>query len=258
MLINPLTLSLTRFAPLWAPEDEGSGQDTGSDAGEDATDGGEGGADANAGGTPEPVLGGGTGDKADDNSDDGEDASKESGSEGDDGADGEEGKDEDNSVPEGDADYAFTLPEGVEMDEALASEMTPLLKELKIGQADANKLAASLTGYLQKQAETYMNDYVTKVEGWTEAAKNDKELGADWNATVAVANNGLQKFGTPELTAALAETGMSNNPEMIRFMYRVAKATGNDVLDRGKNVDTSDLPPEQSWYGKTTPSKKAG
>lgn len=253
MLINPLNW-MRHLQPLFENEDgTGGGEDTGaaSGEGEGAGDGGTG-TDDNSG-TPEPVLGGGTG-EAEDNSDEDKAAEEESGS--DEGADGEE--DEDNSVPEGDASYEFTMPDGIELDEALATEMSPLLKEMGVGKADANKLATALTTYMQKQAEDAVNAYVDKVNGWTDAAKADKELGGDWDTTVAVANNALQKFGTPELTSALAETGMSNHPEMIRCMLRVAKATGNDTLDRGKDVNTSDLPPEAAWYGNTTPNKKAG
>lgn len=253
--MNPLMMNWTRnlFDILREGEDgTGSGGDAGGDTGADAGNGGDGGAEADAGKTPAPVLGGGTG-KADDNSDDDGQASKE-GAEGDDGA----GDEPDNTVPGEGEDYDFTLPEGVEMDAAMAEAMSPLLKQMNIGRADANALAEALTGYLSGQAEATMNAYVEKVEGWTAAARKDPELGADWEKNTQIANAGLQKFGTPELTAALQETGMSNHPEMIRFMYRVAKATGNDTLDRGKEVDTSDIPAETSWYGKTTPDKKAG
>lgn len=254
-MFNPL-MKWINFQPLFEEESGNGGGDTGAGegTGENAGDGGEGTADGNSG-QPDPVLGGGTG-KTEDNPDGDKAADDKSGADEGEGA-GDEG-DEDNSVPEGDASYEFKMPEGVEMDEELASEMTPLLKDLKIGNADANKLATALTTYMQKQAEGMMDAYVDKVNKWTSDAKADKELGADWDGNVAIANNALQKFGTPELTASLAETGMSNHPEMIRFMYRVAKATGNDTLDRGKDVDTSDLPPEASWYGKTTPDKKAG
>lgn len=253
---NPLMIDWRRhLTPMWENEDgAGGGENTGGDVGAGADDGGDVGADDNSGDTPDPVLGGGTG-KAEDNSEKGDEAAEKSGSD-DDGA-GDEG-DEDNTVPEGDAKYEFALPDGLEVDEVLAETMTPLLKDLKIGKADANKMAEALTSYMQGQADAMVSDYVKQVETWTEAAKSDKELGADWNKTVAVANNALQKFGTPEMTQALAETGMSNHPEMIRFMLRVAKATGNDTLDRGKDVDTSELPTEKAWYGNTTPDKKAG
>jgi hypothetical protein len=43
----------------------------------------------------------------------------------------------------------------------------------------------------------------------------------------------MQQFGTPELKAALEQTGMGNHPELVRLFAKVGKAMGEDSLVAG-------------------------
>ena len=45
----------------------------------------------------------------------------------------------------------------------------------------------------------------------------------------AIARTAVDKFGTPELKELLVSHGVGNHPEMIRFMVKVGKLTGEDV-----------------------------
>ena len=49
-----------------------------------------------------------------------------------------------------------------------------------------------------------------------------------------VAKKALETFGTPELRTLLNESGMGNNPEVIRAFYRVGKAISEDKFVSGK------------------------
>jgi hypothetical protein len=255
---------MIRMQPFWAPPDEGGSGDTPSgDTGDEATGDDAGGTDADlSGGTgdgdeksaaaPDAVLGAGaavTGDadapKDDDASD--KDAGK-------DDAGDDKPKEGDDAVPE---EYQFEMPEGMELDTTMAEAMSPLFKEIGITQGQANQLVAAYSGQIGAKAEADASQFVNRVTEWTNAAQADPEIGNErWDQTVAISNQALQKLGTPELTVALAETGMSNHPEMIRFMTRVASAIGEDAFVPGDTVDTSDVPTEVSWYGKTTPTTK--
>jgi hypothetical protein len=147
----------------------------------------------------------------------------------------------------------------MELDEKMAEAMSPLFKDLGLTQKQANQLVATYGEQVKDQAEAAAQQFVDRVTEWTDTAKADKEIGNDnWDASVAAGNAALQKFGTPELTQALGETGMSNHPEMIRFMTRVAKAVGEDTFEPGDTVDTEGKSTEESWYGSTTPTTKKG
>ena len=253
--------NVSRFIAFDAPDGAG-GEGTGDGGtGEgvtdgDVKDGGTGEGDGKPAGTPDAILKGGTGD-ADANA--GGDDTKPKDGDGD--GDGDGTTDEQDTVPEGDYDFTGAMPDGVTLDAALAGAMAPAMKEAGITQKQANILAATMATVTQANAEASAQGFVDQVTEWTDAARADKEIGGtdeNWKATVDIANAAIQKVGTPEFTAMLGETGVSNHPEMIRVMARVGKALGQDTLDPDLNVDTSDVPTEAKWYGKTTSDKKKG
>ena len=125
--------------------------------------------------------------------------------------------------------------------------------------SQANKLAAFMAEMRQAEADQIVNDYVTRQNSYVTTAKADQEIGGtQWDVSVAAANQTLQKFGTPALTAALREHGMQNHPELIRLMKRVGLATADDTAPKGDAVDNTEVPAEERWYGSTTPTKKRG
>jgi hypothetical protein len=45
---------------------------------------------------------------------------------------------------------------------------------------------------------------------------------------LSVAKKALDAFGSPELRVLLEQSGLGNNPEVIRFMFRAGKAISED------------------------------
>jgi hypothetical protein len=198
-------------------------------AGSAAADGGEG---AGAEGAAEGAAAEGQGDNGTLLSGDKAGA----GSEGKDGAEGVEGKaegdgegdgkdaDPSQQVPE-DGKYEFEMPEGVELDAALAEKAAPILKEQNITRAQANALAKLVAEDRKAQFEKWSETQ----ENWVKQAKTDKEFGGDkFDASIKGARSVLEKFGTPELREYLTASGGGNHPEMIRFMARVGNAISDD------------------------------
>jgi hypothetical protein len=67
---------------------------------------------------------------------------------------------------------------------------------------------------------------------WQDAIKADPEIGGDkLDANLAKVSKVLDQYGTKELRQALAYTGAGNNPEIARFMVKMA-----DVLVEGGHV----------------------
>ena len=123
-------------------------------------------------------------------------------------------------VPEEYAD--FTMPEGIEVDKSLTEGFKPIAKELGLTQEQAQKLVDYYaSGVLSQRQEQWAG--VQK--GWQDTAKTDKEFGGNqFNENMGLAKSALDKFGTPELKQFLDQYGGGNNPEVIRFFYRVGKA----------------------------------
>lgn len=247
---------MSRYRPVWAPEDEtgSGGENTGEGAAPDAGAGGDATDTAETeNGTDEGIqttLDGGTAE--------GEDNTSEDGGEGEKDGDGED--EAETEVPE---EYDFSeveLPDGMEIDAAFAEAAAPVLKELGMNQEQANKLAGLYAQQLQAQAETQMTEVKKMITGWVDTAKADEEVGkGNWDESVRLGNAALRQFGTPELIQeVMVNQGLGNHPEVIRFMARVGKHVASDNAPTGTETEGDAVPPEQKWYGATTPTSKKG
>lgn len=132
-------------------------------------------------------------------------------------------------------EYAdFTVPEGMTLDTEAIGELKVLAKEKNLGQEDTQKFVDLGAKIVQKVESQYKDQIANVQAGWLEATKTDKEFGGDnLQENVAVAKKALDAFGTPELSKLLTESGLGNNPEIIRVLYRVGKAVSEDRLVPG-------------------------
>jgi len=152
--------------------------------------------------------------------------------------------------PEGAPDkYEFKAPEGKEYDSAVLDSFSEAAKEANLTQDAAQKLlekvAPALASRQQEQVEAIRN-------GWLESAKTDKEFGGEkLQENLGVARKALESFGSPELRKLLDDTGIGNNPEVIRFMYRAGKAISEDSFVSGAPNNKANINPATVLYDNT-------
>lgn len=148
----------------------------------------------------------------------------------------DEGADTDEGTDDKPQDYAdFNLPEGMSMDEGLLTEVLPVFKEAGITQDVAQKLIDIQSKQVMALEQGKLDAFNQLNQEWKDASINDKEFGGDkFDQTVANAKAALDSFGTPELTKLLNETGIGNNPEVIRFMNKVGALTQEDSPGNGQ------------------------
>lgn len=135
----------------------------------------------------------------------------------------------------------FAMPEGMELDGEVFDEFQALAKEHNLPQAEAQKYAdfgAKLVQKAQESTVQVMQEHWQEtVSKWVDEIKTDKDLGGDkLPETLAVARKVIDTFGGSELISVLEETGMTNNPELLRFVYRIGKATSDDTFHTGKGL----------------------
>jgi len=134
-----------------------------------------------------------------------------------------------NVIPE---KYEFKLPEGMEMDTTLLSEVEPIFKEIGLTQDKAQKVidayvAKVLPSYVKQQTATWE----AQKASWVESVKADKEIGGDKFAkAVEDANRVLNTLGTPELKKAFNDYGLGNHPEFVRVCSRMAANMKEDGI----------------------------
>lgn len=142
---------------------------------------------------------------------------------------GDAGAEEGSQLPP-DTYADFTVPEGMELNETLLAEATPLFQEAGLTQEQAQKFIDFHAKQVQAGLEKQVGDFNQLMKDWREQSAADKEFGGDnFEKSVKIAQNAINKFGTPELKQLLEDHGMGNHPEMIRFMVRVGQTLKEDV-----------------------------
>lgn len=126
--------------------------------------------------------------------------------------------------------YEFNIPDGMQLDEKLAGAVEPVLKELQLTQTQADKLTEVWANYQTQQVAQNQEAFANLRKDWQAQVKADPDLGGDkFAANIQLANETLTRFGvTPEFLTFLDEWGLSNHPEMVRFVVNVGKTTAED------------------------------
>lgn len=138
-----------------------------------------------------------------------------------------------NQVP-ADGKYDLKMPDGVELDAELASALGPEFSELKLTNAQAQKLVDKYTAIQQERAGKQSTEWAARISGWVDEAKKDPEIGGvKWDATAASAQRAVKALGTPALGEYLNASGGGNHPELIRFMAKVGAMIKEDTPATG-------------------------
>lgn len=139
----------------------------------------------------------------------------------------EEEQDEAAQLPD---KYDLTPPEGFEINDELLAEVSPVFKELKLSNEQANKLMP-LAGKFAERLVSAQNDaFQAQATDWAKKAKADSEIGGrNWKETETLVARALDRLEAPkEFRALLGDTKLGNHPEMIRMFRRVGAAIGED------------------------------
>ena len=146
-------------------------------------------------------------------------------------SDGAEAKPADQPAGAPETYEAFTTADGAELDQAAVEAFTPVAKELGLTQDQAQKLVDLHAQQAQGWLQGLYDAHARQRADWVAAAKADSEIGGtDHTDKVAVAKDALKRFGTPELSQALEESGLGSHPEVVRFFHRVGKAIADDAV----------------------------
>lgn len=73
-----------------------------------------------------------------------------------------------------------------------------------------------------------------------------KEYGKAFDGNLAAAKGLIAKFGSPEVAQALETSGLGSNPDMIRFMVKVAKNFGEDGNALAGEAQQGTLTPQEA------------
>jgi len=122
----------------------------------------------------------------------------------------------------------------MELDKALVEKVAPVLKELDLSQAGAQKLSDFFSEWRKAEADAGAKAWNDTLDTWAKDSKADAEIGgANYDANLAVAMKAVNAFlKTPEERKAWGEfadsTGVGEHPVLKRLLYRIGKTIKDD------------------------------
>lgn len=130
------------------------------------------------------------------------------------------------------AEYGdFVLPEGLQADPELTTELKTVARELNLTQAQAQRLADLGVKSTQKQLQAIEAHVERQRDAWADETRADAEIGgAALQESLSHAKRALSEFGSPKLLALLNESGAGNHPEVIRAFAKMGRAMAADKV----------------------------
>jgi hypothetical protein len=137
-------------------------------------------------------------------------------------------------------DFKATIPEGVDMDEAITKEYSEIARSMNLTNEQANQMAAYGIKYGQQIADAVRDQYNAEVKAWGEQAK--AEMGAKFENIMTTAGAGIEAVEkvVPGIRQALNETGAGNRIEVIKafeMLGQLVQADPGKMVNAGGTVD---------------------
>lgn len=124
----------------------------------------------------------------------------------------------------------FTLPEGVQVDEATMTEAQAIFKESGLTQGAAQKFVDFYTKQLSSAVEKALEPGFNLRDQWRNEVKADKEIGGRLDEVKQTIGRALNSLNDPVLAdgfrKAMDITGAGDNPAFIKAFFKLAQRVG--------------------------------
>ncbi|CAB4165241.1 putative protease [uncultured Caudovirales phage] len=145
---------------------------------------------------------------------------------------------------------AFTVPEGVTLDDAARTNLETFAKDLNLTQEQAQKLLDRDLAAAASSSEALQANFQSTVAQWVEAAKTDPVIGgAEFDKNLGVAKAGMDRFATDDMKALLRETNFGNHPTVIKHFHALGKLLEQDKFVQGQKAPTGAKTLAERLYG---------
>jgi hypothetical protein len=129
-------------------------------------------------------------------------------------------------IPESADDYEFPKAEGVEHDESTTEWARGIFHEAGLTKTQAAVISQAWDKYVM---EVEKAELAASVEAENEARVALKaEWGAGFEENMKFIRRGWKEFTDSDLDEFMKSSGLGNHPLLLRFMFRVGKAMGED------------------------------
>ena len=135
--------------------------------------------------------------------------------------------------------YEFKAPEGFDLDEASINEVTPVFKNLKLSNDEAQSLVDLYAKVSKEASEAPVKFWKETQQKWLDEVRADPEIGDKIELVKTTVNKALMTYLSPKEVAnfrhAMNYTGAGNNPTFIRVLYKLTSqlVEGGEVRGGG-------------------------
>ena len=139
------------------------------------------------------------------------------------------------------------LPEGVTLDKDFAEDFKGVAKELKLNQAQAQRLVDLQTKFTQNYSQKIDANFKEQVANW----KNESiaELGPNYKEKMPIVARAMNKYGSPEFRTLLNDTGLGNHKEVVKFFLGIGqRLTEDSMREPGQNSEKTIKKPGSRIY----------
>lgn len=161
--------------------------------------------------------------------------------------------------------YDVKAPEGMTFDKDVFEAIAPDLKDMDLSNVAAQKLtdlyAGKVVPLLEKRGAERAEAAQLERAGvirkeWADTARADPEIGgANFEQTVDACAQVWNRFGIKQgegIRQLLDESGLGNHPDMLRFLSRVSKGTGEGQFVPSDGAGADNRPIWDRIYGQPT------
>ena len=138
------------------------------------------------------------------------------------------------------------LRDGMEWDPELVKAANGEFHKLGLTQAQAQGVMRYYVGTLNNRAEGEETTRTQAMEASVASLK--EEWGDSYESNVNAAKEALGKFGSDELKALVADSGLGNNQHFIKMLHSISVGMGEDTGNRGATGGGEGLTPEQAAF----------
>lgn len=127
--------------------------------------------------------------------------------------------------------YEFKMPEGITLDQAKVDKFSPVFKEIKLSQGDAQKLVDMYTEDKKADADAQATTFKQFLkDSYDETVK---ALGANYKEELAFVAKVRDRFLSDETQEMLDASGLSNNKAFIFDLIKLGKLISEDKAPPG-------------------------
>jgi hypothetical protein len=146
--------------------------------------------------------------------------------------------------------YDLKIPEGSLLKPEEVDKISAYAKAKGLSNEQAQEELNKKSDAVKEYHSALETVHGNSVKEWADKSATDKEFGGEnFGKNAELAKRALEKFGSPELKEILNKTGYGNHPELVRFMYRVGKAMGDDSFVSGSKIPGAQKSIAEKFYG---------